>query len=286
MINRIKCNWNTIKNLFKSVTGTLLGIVTLFLTFLTWEDLGIKRIHVKLIILLAVIIISVFISAICIICKRRRIIIGDNNRGVVVCYGDLFEIAFSDKYLGEKIVVIPVNRCFDVSCENNLIAENSIHGKWLKRYISSEEQRNELNIKIQKLLSNYENVCKLDICEKNTGNLNRYPAGTVVELPGINGVTFYLLAIAELDRDLKARCSEKDFYQTLQGLIDYYDTHGQTKDIYVPIMGDHIIRPTRKSQNVLGLMISIFKFNKQNIHGKMYIVVYREMKDSISIFNN
>ncbi len=285
MIDRIKRNWNAIRNLFISVAGTIFGLVTLVLTFFTWDDLGIKRVHIKLIILFVVLFVSIIISVLCIVCKRRIIVAGDHNRGVVACYGDLFEIAFSDKYSGERIVVIPVNRCFDVSCESNLIAESSIHGKWLKRYISSEEQRNEVNIKIQNSLQNYEDVCQLDRSTKQVGNLKRYPAGTVVELPGINSVTFYLLAVAELDGQLKARCSENDFYQTLQGLIDYYDTYGQTRDIYVPIMGDHIIRPTRKSQDILGLMISIFKFNKQNLHGKVHIVVYKEMKNSVSILN-
>lgn len=285
MFNRLKCNLNTVKKIFMSVAGTLFGFVTLFLAFLTWDDLGIKRVHMKIIVLLVILMISLILSAIYIVCKRTTIVLGDNNRGIEVCYGDLLENAFCDKYLGERIIVIPVNRCFDVSCENNLIAESSIHGKWLEHYISSKEQRNEINNEIQKLLKKCENMCELGRDKKKAGNLKRYPAGTIVELPGSNGVTFYLLAIAELDEQLKARCTENDFYKTLQGLIEYYDTYGQTRDIYVPIMGDHIIRPVRKSQDILDLMISIFKFNIQNIHGKVHIVVFREMKDTISILD-
>lgn len=286
MFTRIKNNWITIRRKYVTITGAVLSVVTLFLSFLSWEDLGIQKGYVKILILLSLIAFSGVLAIVFSLKKKVNIIFGDNNKGVEVCYEDLINLSFPESNVDDRIVVIPVNRCFDVSFKQNLIAENSIHGKWLKRYIVSEEQRNYVNNEIQAKLEEQEyDYVELSCEDKKAGNLKRYQPGTVVEMAGANGVKFYLLAVAMFDINLNARCTEEEFYKTIQGLVDYYDKNGLSKDIYIPVMGDHIIRPTRETKDIISLMISMLKFNKQNIHGKVHIVVYSEMKNIISILD-
>ena len=144
----------------------------------------------------------------------------------------------------------------------------------------------QLNNKIQKILAErreqFDLLPKDDKCD---GNLKHYRPGTVVELAGKNNVTFYLLALSALDKDLRAFCSETDFYMTLQGLLKYYDIHGMGEDLYCPVMGDHIVRPTRDTIDIISLMLSILRFNRGKIHGNIHIVVYDKMKSEIPILD-
>ena len=94
---------------------------------------------------------------------------------------------------------------------------------------------------------------------------------------------FYLLGVSELDSNLKATSTEIDYFKAMQSLVDYYDSHGQCIDLYCPLFGDHIIRPTRPTEDVLHFMISTFKINKQKIHGNIHIVVYKRKKATIPI---
>ena len=214
--------------------------------------------------------------------RNKKQIFGDINRGLILEYGDVIKLGFSKKSKEVKIIVIPVNRCFDLSCESNLINPTSIHGKWIKAYIQTEDERIALKHKIEIALKN---VASQYIQNKTIGNRVRYSPGTVVEIQGDNNVTFYLLAFSYLDEELKAQSSEIDFYNTLSGLIDYYNTHDNSKELFCPVMGDHIVNPVRDTESCLDFMISVFKFKKSCIRGKINIVVYNELKSKISILD-
>ena len=173
-----------------------------------------------------------------------------------------------------------------MSCKDNLIAKRSIHGQWINSLIKDSEQRTKLNNYIQKNLSERQiPYTELTKESKKAGNLKRYKSGSVVEIPYNNNTTFYLLAFAELDQNLKAQCTEIEFYRALSGLLEYYDSNSQGTDLYCPVMGDHIVNPCRDTKSIIDFMISVLKFNKSKIRGKMNIVVYYKLKSTISILD-
>lgn len=284
IINIIKINTGVILKYFLSIWGALSAITSLLLAFISWDEFGITKLSHKILILIGMAVISVITAVITILLRKEKAIFGDINKGLSIKYDDIINLGFNNSGKSKKIIVIPVNRCFDLSCENNLVSEASIHGQWINKYISTEDDRNEIHNKIESILKeqNAEYV-ELLTNEKKGGYLKRYAPGTVVELKGFNDVVFYLCAVSEFDSDLKAICTEVDYYKALQNLIEYYDAHGQCKDMYCPVIGDHIIRPTKPTDDILHFMVSVFKINKARIHGKVHIVVYNKMKDSVSI---
>ena len=167
-----------------------------------------------------------------------------------------------------------------------MISPKSIHGQWINKYIRNSSERVQLGQRIQTILAErsipYD---ELPSENKYSGNLRRYPAGTVVELAGNDGITFYLLALSQFDAELRAHCSEAEFYDTLQGLMEYYDIHGMGEDMYCPVMGDHIVRPTRETRDIISLMLSVFRFNRGRIHGRIHLVVYDKMKSDVPILD-
>ena len=78
---------------------------------------------------------------------------------------------------------------------NNLINPTSIHGQWINRYITNEEERKRIKNRIDNILQNCDSQI---VTEKTVGNNMRYSPGIVVELQGENNVTFYLLAFSYL----------------------------------------------------------------------------------------
>jgi len=284
LLNRLKINTTVLFKYFVSIGGSLTAFATLILSFASWEDLGIKNFSCKLLILIGIGVVSFLIAAVAILARNKKTIFGEMDKGLLIQYGDVINLGFNNYGKSKKIIVIPVNRCFDLSCEDNLISEGSIHGQWLKNYITSESGREKLHQKIESDLAEQNaNYTEVDKNEKKYGYLKRYAPGTIVELIETNGITFYLWGVSELDSNLKANSTEIDYFKALQSLVDYYDSYGQCVDLYCPVFGDHIIRPTRPTEDVLHFMISTFKINRLKIHGNIHIIVYNQKKADVPI---
>lgn len=286
MVDYIKVNFKVLFKYFIAICGIIFTPIEAVSIFIGFEDFGITELSKKLWILAGVLLIPIAFSLLFVTFRNKKKLFGDINKGLSIQYGDLMKIGFPTKRKKKKIVVIHVNRCFDVSCENNLIRDNSVHGQWLQRFIKNEEERLELNNYIQHNLEERKVEYELlDRQVKKEGNLKRYPEGTVVEIQGDNEVTFYLLALSNFDKNLKPNCSEIEFYNAMSGLIHYYDNNGNGSELFCPIMGDNLVIPQRQTVDIIDFMISTFVFNKENIRGKINLVVYNKMKSQISILN-
>lgn len=283
-IKRFKNNGSVLLKYFSSVWGVLSAIASFVLIFVSWDDMGIAKLSHRICFLVGVSIVALFIAVLAVFVRNKKTVFGDIDKGLLIEYGDIIKLGFDNCEKGKKIIVIPVNRCFDLSCENNLIAEISIHGQWINKYISSKDHRDKVHQDIEDFLA-HQNMeyTDIEVKDKQYGYLKRYAPGTIVELNAPNDITFYLWGVSEFDSDLKANCLELDYYKSLQSLVDYYDAHGQCADLYCPVVGDHIIRPTKPTEDILHFMVSIFTINKSKIHGKIHIVVYSTKKADIPI---
>lgn len=282
MINWFRCNLPVLNKYFLACCSAIFAIIEIVCIFISLDDCGINTITKKVVLFCICLLASIIISIISVAVRNKKQLFGDINRGLTIKYGDVIKLGFFNKTKEGIIVVIPVNRCFDLSCDNNLINPTSIHGQWINHYITNDEERKRIKNRIDVALQNCDSQI---VTNKAVGNNTRYSPGTIVELQGENNVTFYLLAFSYLDHELKAQSSEIEFYNTLSGLIDYYNTHDNSKELFCPVMGDHIVNPHRGTESCLDFMISVFKFKKRSIRGKINIVVYNKLKSTISILD-
>lgn len=282
MLSWIRCNLPVLKKYFLASCSGIFALLEIVCIFISLDDCGINTKTKKAIVFGVCILVSIVFAIISVAVRNKKQLFGDINRGLSVQYGDVIKLGFPKKKTGGRIVVIPVNRCFDLSFENNLINPTSIHGQWINQYIPDNEERRKIKNKIDAILQNRNPEI---VPDKALGNKARYSPGTIVELQGENNVTFYLLAFSYLDSELKAQSSEIEFYYTLSELIDYYDSHDNSRELFCPIMGDHIVNPHRDTETCLDFMISVFKFKKSSIRGKINIVVYNKLKSTISILD-
>ncbi|MCD7872505.1 MAG: DUF6430 domain-containing protein [Clostridiales bacterium] len=286
MINHIKNNISVLWKYFVGYYAALFSVLEIITFFMSFEDIGIVNKKSKITIFCISLGIAIFLSIMSIFLRRKKKLFGNMNQGLTIRYGDLMKTTFNNKKGKKKIIVIHVNRCFDLSCEGNLIRESSIHGQFIDKYIDNEDEKEKLHNYIESNLKNrnieFETLSRKD---KKLGYLKRYPEGTVVEVKGDNDVTFYLLALSKLDDNLIANCTELEFYNSLSKLLVYYDSYGQGADLYCAIMGDKIVKPHRETKEIIDFMISVFKFNNNAIRGNINLVVYGGLKSTISILD-
>lgn len=120
--------------------------------------------------------------------------------------------------------------------------------------------------------------------EKRKGNLERYPFGTVVEIPVSDEEKFFLLALTEFNSDLHAVIHNRENYiDVLQRLIEYISSRSQGFPTVLPLIGGGLPEVSESEQVVLELLITLIEFNKDKINCDIHIVIRSTGKEDISI---
>ena len=285
MINRIKNNLHFIFNRFIFVVSIVFALLSGIQMFIDWDNIGIDDIKNKIAVLLGILMICAIISIVWgMVFANKIAIYSKDDVEIEVRYGDLMKIAFPKKKKNDKIVVIAVNRCFDMVVSQDLIYEGSVHGQFIKRYVHNESERAGLEANIKKSLSDFGyKPVRLKRSDKRYGNLDRYPLGSIARINGENGVTFFLLALTEFDKDCKAHCNKHQYVECMLKLFEYYDSHGQGMEMFLYPMGTGMARTGLSKKEALETTLMLTELSKEHLKSKTTIVVDKRSKNEISI---
>ena len=133
----------------RNLWAAIFGLLSIFLTFVSWDNLEIFDTCLKLKILLGILVIVALISFVKTLCSHSETVWRRGHAQVRVKYGDILHEVHRHKLLGgspnERLIVIPVNTHFDTIVEdssvpNPLVAAKSIHGKWLEQYMNDTQK--------------------------------------------------------------------------------------------------------------------------------------------------
>ena len=284
---RIKNNAKYILTRFSIVSSIIFGLLSIAQIFVGWDMFGIddENIKCKLIIFL-LIIVSCFIVALIwgIFFSYQNTILSEDDVKIVVKYGNILKTAFPKRNSKEKIIVIAVNRCFDTVINQDIIDPDSVHGQFLKRYVKNDADRLQLDSLIDSSLHEFGTSHEtIDRSKKRYGKLNRYPLGSVARINGENGVTFFLLALTTFDIDCVAHCDKHEYVECILKLFEYYDAHGQGKDLYLYPMGTKMARTGLSKKEALEATVMLTKISKEHLKSKTTIIVDERNKNDISI---
>ena len=264
-----KVNLNAILKCFIRISGiifSLVGFIAAFIDFSgcfnSWGSAIIYIFIILFLIFIASAVITLFV-------KRKVVFCSKNQKKLTVAYGDLFEEQ-------SEIKVIAVNRCFDTEVNDDLISIKTVHGKWIKKNpnINIEEQI-ESSLKRQGLVG-------IEVSEKRLGNKLRYPVGTVAEVKD-GKVTYFLLALTEMNENLNTHCTLDDYCIAISKLMSYFDQRGQGNDMAMPIMGSGFSRLDRSEEELLIFMIQLIKIRQNKMRGNIKIIVHESLKSVLSI---
>lgn len=167
---------------------TFLGFISMFISLseiIPSKRTLINKIVVSFLILLFVWLICFIVNAIRIVTKKQvKVLEANNGKCVYVQYGDLFdkeEILGNDK---QRIIVIPVNRCFDTIVDNEVVSDRTLHGiTFNKLYDEKKYNQNSLNKKLQEDLTKrqHKKPILLNNKDKPRGNVERFCVGDIAE---------------------------------------------------------------------------------------------------------
>ena len=132
VISFIKINLKYFGNLVIKVAGSLFSLLTLLLTFVSWDDMGITSNCIRLLILVAIIVVSSVIAMGFLFVKRSVCVWEQGTGRIKAHYGDIIKIGFPKKDTGERIVVIPVNTCFDTIVGDGVVSAKQFMDNGLK----------------------------------------------------------------------------------------------------------------------------------------------------------
>lgn len=286
MIKRIQINLKFILSKLTIITSSVFGLVSILQLFVDWSIFGIEDdIWLKIIILTSLVVLC-FIAALIwgLHSSKEVTILSEDDVKVVVKYDDLMRIAFPKEKKSEKIVVIAVNRCYDTVVNDNIIHKGSVHGQFLDRIAPTSNKRIKLDFEIDKSLKEFGYKYKeLTENDKREGKRKRYPLGSVARIKGENGVTFFLLALTQFDIDCVAHCNKHQYFDCILKLFEYYDKHGQGKELFLYPMGTAMSRTGLSKKEALKSVVLLTAISKNYLKTKTTIVVDKRFKNEILI---
>ena len=199
------------------------------------------------------------------------------NNYIKIVQGDIFKKSFDKRNKNNRIIVIPVNSTFETRLTDNiegdvnpLVSRETIHGEFLNRlYIKGLS-----SLEIQKRI--YTNLDKNGIKSNNSD----YPIGTIATLQFDNAV-FFLLVVSKFDKNNVARSNIKDIEKAIEQFAKYYDEKGQGYDVYIPLIGTGLSRAYLSNQKSYDIIKNTLLRNKDNLQGKINIVILPEMIEEI-----
>lgn len=280
----IKNNLSFLKEKFCYIAGAAFGVLSIVLSFISWDEMGVTSKCHRFFLLVAIVLVSFAISIICLWVKQRNKLWEQGEKCIQAIYGDLLKISKNKRF--EKIVVIPVNTTFDTVVGDGIVSPGSIHGRWIKKFCSEGHTVDELDKLIQANFSTRKIApySVQDESEKPKGKRTMYPRGTVAVIDD-DHTHYYLLALSHFDENLNAQCSKEELLSVITRMIDFYDKNGQGLPIYIPLMGSGISRANVTPEESLQIITDLLKLNRQKIHGEANIVVYSKLKSQVSIFD-
>ena len=144
-LNVLEKNLKKIGKVWFAVSGSLFSVLSIILSFLSWDDLGITEISIKIIAFGIILLFSLTVAIVwtCFI-QRKHLFWENGDQKINICYDNIMKISFPKKSKGKKIVVIPVNTCFDTivdedlaSYDKPLVSGTSVHGLWIKNMVKN-----------------------------------------------------------------------------------------------------------------------------------------------------
>ncbi|MCC8136711.1 MAG: DUF6430 domain-containing protein [Clostridiales bacterium] len=205
---------------------------------------------------------------------------------VYVQYGDVFSPDEVKNPSERRNIIIPVNRCFDTKIDDDLVSSRTLHGICMRRlYDEGLYTEETLSAEIQKFLG--ENVQTepelIPSTKKRSGNLKRYPAGTVAEIKVSDTCTYFFLALSWFDRDLHANTSDEEYVVALVRLLQWCNIRSQKYPVVMPLIGAGAADTRKSEKDILEYLIKLIQMNRSLVNSDMHIIVRSSGKDSIGI---
>lgn len=277
----------------KNIWAILFGVLSVFLTFISWDDIDVKDACTKIFILLSFIVCVTLLSIFIMLISQSETIWERGQAKLCVKYGDILSIGKKRSFFRcstrNKLIIIPVNSHFDTIVEdstvpNPLVSVKTIHGKWLKLY---EAEKNMSPTEIQDAIYAFLDAkgIQYQIDSNKRGSRRKYPTGTCAIMNGTNDVNYVLWALSDFNQANVAHATKESIISSLVMLLDFINTQSQGDECYIPLVGTGLSRTSLSHKESLHTIASTLDLYREKLVGTVNVVIYKGDKSKVSIFD-
>ena len=191
--------------------------------------------------------------------------------------GSIVEIKEGDIFKEEGLKVINFNEYFDTKVDNKIIAENTLNGQFIKKYVENiEELDNLIDQKLEKLDYN---------TNRKDGKKKRYALGEIVEYKD-----FLITSLSKFDDQNRANLTLKEYIGFLMNFWNSLDVIYANRNVSITIFGSGITRFKEityiSDQELLEIIIWSFKISKVKFKypTKISIIIPKEKINKINLY--
>lgn len=277
----------------KNIWAILFGALSVFLTFISWDDIDVKDACTKIFILLSFIVCVTLLSTFIMLITQTETIWERGQAKLCVKYGDILSIGKKRRFFRcstrNKLIIIPVNSHFDTIVEdstipNPLVSVKTIHGKWLKLY---EAEKNISPTEIQNAIYAFLDAkdIQYQTDSNKRGSRRKYPTGTCAIMNGTNNVNYILWALSDFNQANVAHATKESIISSLVMLLDFINTQSQGDECYIPLVGTGMSRTSLSHKESLHTIVSTLDLYREKFVGTVNVVIYKGDKSKVSIFD-
>lgn len=277
----------------KNIWAILFGALSVFLTFISWDDIEVKDAYIKIFILLSFVVCVTLLSIFIMLITKTETLWERGQVKLCVKYGDILSIEKKRSFFRcstrNKLIVIPVNSHFDTIVEdstvpNPLVSVETIHGKWLKLY---EAEKSMSPAEIQNAIYEFLDAkgTQYQTDSNKRGSQRKYPTGTCAIMNGTNNVNYLLWALSDFNQANVAHATKESVVSSLVSLLDFVNTQSQGDECYVPLVGTGMSRTSLSHEESLHTILSTIDLYREKLVGVVNVVIYNDDKSKVSIFD-
>lgn len=164
-----------------------------------------------------------------------------------------------DLFAEKGIIVIPVNEYFDTIVDDMIISSSSVHGKFVKKYLSTGRTLNELDGEIRDQLKSVDAKRVKAPSSRPRGNQTKYKLGTCIDIQ-IGETTYVLFAFTRFDKDDHASVNSREVPSILNKLLAYLFTIASNQAISIPLFGTGLSRLNRSHKRTLLFLLDSIEY--------------------------
>lgn len=256
--------------LYLRVVSTILLFFSIAVLFVNWDQTDEKCKYVVLAILIAVLLL-IFVGMTLFMLYRVKVELNVNGTNVKVRVGDVLSAD------SQAIKVIHCNEYFDTEL-GDIISENTLHGKYLKKYYTNVADLNDLDSRIAQTLQNG----RVDKSRKS-GKQTKYKLGELF----VDKNNFVLLAFSRFDADNRAFIDPGDYWNCLVNMWENLDKIYAGNKIVLTVFGVGMTRfgnhERLNVQFALEMMLMSLRLVRKSFKGGIEILLSQEAIKQVNL---
>lgn len=197
--------------------------------------------------------------------------------------GSAVTIKSGDIFLQSGLKVIAFNEYFDTSVDNEIIAEGSLNGIFIKKYLDVPVAN--LDSHIDGYVFESSEVLEPNL-ERRSGKKKRYLIGTICVYKD-----YILTAFSKFDENNRAQLTMPEYLEFLINFWDRVNNVYAQQDVSTPIFGSGITRikghKTISDEDLLKIMLWTFRISEMRFKypARLTVVIHKDKISNVNLLD-